>query len=328
MKQAKLDFYAERFGELRKDKNSSKYPKHTRHAAPHKPLLLLAVIDLFAEESIKENLIPLTPLLHDTFNGYWDRVMPEGWRGNIAMPFYHLTGDGFWYLIPLPGKEDVIESGRRLRSIRLLHDNTRGARLDDELFDLLCSEESRDLLRTSLIEAHFTQEIQELLISQGTLNIESFKYSRKLLEQARRDQRVKEPPPDLDTPEPVRDQGFRRAIVEAYGHRCAVSGIRILTSDRHTAVEAAHIKDWSISHNDDPKNGLALSKLCHWAFEEGLITVSTEYVIQLSSELNADWNTPGYLGTLEGRPIHLPEETALQPDPVYLAWHHDEKFRG
>ena len=266
MDQSRLDFYADCFGDLRKDKNSNKYPEHTRHAAPHKPLLLLAVIDLFAEGSVEENLIP--------------------------------------------------------------HDNTKGARVNDVLFNLLRSEESRDVLRTSLIEAHFTQDVHKLLINQGTLNIESFRYSRKLLDQARRDQRVKEPPSEVDRPDPVRDQGFRRAIVEAYDHRCAVSGIRILTADRHTAVEAAHIKPWNISHDDNPKNGLALSKLCHWAFEEGLITVSTEYVIRLSKELSTSYNSPGYLGTLEGRSIHLPEEAGLQPGPEYLAWHHEEKFRN
>lgn len=231
-------------------------------------------------------------------------------------------------LIPRSGSENIIESGRRLRSIRLLHDHTWGARLDDELFDLLCTETPREVLRTSLINAHFTPEVHKLLIEQSTLNVESFRYSRKLLEQARRERRIEETLPDVDTPDPVRDQGFRRAIVEAYDHRCAVSGIRILTSDRHTAVEAAHIIPWSISYNDDPRNGLALSKLCHWAFEEGLITVSTDYVIQLSPELATSYNTPGYLGTLEERSIHLPKASALRPDPEYLAWHQEEVFRS
>ena len=43
------------------------------------------------------------------------------------------------------------------------------------------------------------------------------------------------------------------------------------TIDGHTAVDAAHIIPWSISHNDDPRNGLALCKLCHWSFDEGLL---------------------------------------------------------
>ena len=72
----------------------------------------------------------------------------------------------------------------------------------------------------------------------------------------------------------MRDQGFRRAVVTAYTHRCAFCGIRMRTIDGHTAVDAAHIIPWSLSHNDDPRNGLALCKLCHWSFDEGLLGVS------------------------------------------------------
>jgi len=182
----------------RKDKNRSRHPEHTRHSAPHKPLLLLAVADLFAEGSISGNRIPLTPLLQDTFSGYWNCIMPLTWRGDIAMPFYHLTGDNFWHLIPRPGSEKVLESGRRLRSLRLLHDHTKGARLDDDLFSLLCEGEARSVLQASLIKAHFTPEVLESLIEQGTLNVESFRYSRELLEQARSKQHVKEPASSSD----------------------------------------------------------------------------------------------------------------------------------
>lgn len=325
---SKLTLYQEQFRSVRKDKNSNKYPAHTRDAAPHKPLLLLSVLDLFAEGNVKENLIALTPSLCDLFSAYWSRVMPPERRGNIAMPFFHLTGDDFWHLVPQDGSEAVIQSGRRLRSIRKLHDHTQGARLDDALFALLSSEEPRDVLRATLIEAHFTEDVHPALFEQGTVNVESFKYSQELLQRARSDQALHEAAASPEPADPIRDQGFRRAVVDAYDHRCAISGIRILTSDYHTAVDAAHIVPWSVSHNDDPRNGLALSKLCHWTFEEGLITVSSDYVIRLSPELTADYNAPGYLGTLAERPIHLPEEASLQPDPEYLAWHRQQVFRS
>lgn len=115
--------------------------------------------------------------------------------------------------------------------------------------------------------------------------------------------------------------------MEAYDHRCAISGIRILTSDYHTAVEAAHIIPWSVRQNDDPRNGLALSKLCHWAFEEGLLTISNDYAIRLSPELAVPQNAPGCLATLEERSVHLPEDPLLQPGLEYLAWHREERFR-
>ena len=156
--------------------------------------------------------------------------------------------------------------------------------------------------------------------------MEAFRYRRTLLRQARGDEAAAEEA-SLEVSEPARDQGFRQAVVEAYDHRCALTGIRILTADHHTAVDADHIKPWSVSHNDDPQNGLALSKLFHWAFEEGLLTISSDYTILLSPELTAPYNTTGHLDTLDGRSLHLPGEEAFWPDPEFLEWHRDERFR-
>jgi putative restriction endonuclease len=62
--------YTERFAKLRTDTSSVRWSATTRHRAPHKPLLLLAIIDLFAEDSITANLIELTPDLGELFTLY------------------------------------------------------------------------------------------------------------------------------------------------------------------------------------------------------------------------------------------------------------------
>ncbi len=323
-----LHSYVDRLSQLRKDKNRKHYPSYTGYTAPHKPLLLLSVIDLIAEGELNDNLIRLTPDLCDTFHRYWDRVMPEGNAGDVAMPFFHLTGDGFWRLLPQPGSETVIASGKRLISIRLLHDHTKGAHLDEGLFDLLSTHETREILRAALIESHFTEEIRELVAAQGKVNVESFRYSKQLLEHARQREDIQQEQLSDKVPEPVRNQGFRRAIVAAYDNYCAVSGIRILTADNRSAVEACHIVPWSISKNDNPTNGIALSKLCHWVFERGLLSITPEYKVRLSRELLADYNSPGNLAQLEGRSIRLPNEKALRPGREYLAWHAKKLFRA
>ncbi|HSN77203.1 MAG TPA: hypothetical protein VL334_19200 [Anaerolineae bacterium] len=68
------------------------------HRAPNKPLLLLAVLDQFAQGSVDSDLIELTPELGELFAGYWSRIMPPHRHGNIAMPFFHLrpTASGIW----------------------------------------------------------------------------------------------------------------------------------------------------------------------------------------------------------------------------------------
>jgi putative restriction endonuclease len=320
---SELAEYIDQFSRLRQDHNQNRYPETTLHASPHKPLLLLAVLDRFAEGSIEQNQIPLDPALGDPFSEYWHAVMPIDHPPNIALPFYHLTSEGFWHLIPSPGHEDVVESGRRLHRTRLLHDHTEGARLDEALFELMQNNDDREPLRRTLIETYFADDVHDSLYERGHVHEEAYRYSRRLLDLVR-----SEAEGNIEEPEaPARDKGFRRVVVEAYDHRCALSGIRILTADARTAVDAAHIIPWSESHNDDPRNGLALSKLCHWAFEEGLITISPEYSILTSPELTAPYNATGMLDTLDDRSPHLPEEEALWPDPEYLEQHNNQKFR-
>jgi putative restriction endonuclease len=105
-------------------------------------------------------------------------------------------------------------------------------------------------------------------------------------------------------------------------------GIRVLTLEGHTAVEASHIKPWNVSHDDRPANGMSLCRLCHWSFDEGLLRVSIRYEIAASPQLAVDGNLPGYLTSLEGRGIVRPAERAYWPDPESLRWHHENVFRA
>jgi len=322
-----LDRYSKALSKLRTDASPARWSAATSHRAPHKPLLLLAVMDLFAQGTITSNLIELTSDLGELFTLYWSRVMPPDQRGNLALPFFHLKSDGFWHLIPQPGKEAILVAAHQIRSINQLRDTILGAQLDDELYTLLCAEESRNLLRTVLIETYFAPEIQPALVEQGVINAEAFQYSRALLEKARIQQSKEGPAGEERYRSAARDQGFRRAVIIAYDHRCALCGIRMLTPDGHTAVDAAHIVPWSISHNDDPRNGMALCRLCHWTFDEGLIGVSSRYVVITSPQLAASHNVPGHLLTLTDRGIIGPAEQPLWPYLDALSWHRQHVFR-
>jgi len=70
--------YLQRFARLRTDTGRDQYPAITYHRAPHKPFLLLSIIDLLAQGRITENLIEPSYELVDTFNTYWSSIMPPG----------------------------------------------------------------------------------------------------------------------------------------------------------------------------------------------------------------------------------------------------------
>jgi putative restriction endonuclease len=79
--QKELAVYAKKFAKLRVDKASGK-------PAPHKPILLLAVIDLFEQDIIQRNEIYLSPDLTANFLKFWHRLVSTDHHSNIALPFF------------------------------------------------------------------------------------------------------------------------------------------------------------------------------------------------------------------------------------------------
>lgn len=322
-----LQKYIELFGRLRADRNAD-WPESSLGRSPYKPLLLLAVLDLIESGEIDSNLIRLTGDLGDIFRIYCSIVLPNDWKCNIAMPFYHLRREGFWHLLPKSGKEFVIESERRLQSITLLEENVLGVRLDEDLYTLTCIKENRDILRAVLIQTYFDSITQTKLLERSLINLESFKYSHILIEQALRPNILKEKIlPEVTYSAIARDQGFRRTIVLVYEQRCAFCELRMITADGHTVVDAAHIIPRHVSYDDNPTNGIALCKLCHWTFDKGLFSVSGQYKILVSPQINHNQNVPRYLVDLDRKAIIIPTDKALWPSKQSFQWHRDNKFR-
>lgn len=326
MENESAEGYTRRFAELRTDKSSSRWPNATSNRAPHKPLLLLSVLDLFEQGEVKSNLIELDPDLGELFARYWEKVLPFDRRGNLALPFFHLRSEGFWHLLPRQGREEALGSASQIRSLSRLQETVIGACLDEALYEILRSRNYRDLLRSVLIKTYFAPDLRGFLIEQGAVNREAFLYSKELLER-RGEQIIGEAVAEKAYRPAARDQGFRRAVVTAYAHRCALCGIRVRTLDGHTVVDAAHIVPWSVGHDDRPANGMALCRTCHWTFDEGLLRVSSAYAIFASTQLSISGNLPGYLTSLAGSGIVRPAEEIYWPDPASLEWHHDHVFR-
>lgn len=137
----KLDCYLQSFSKLRTDKNSKRWSAATCFRAPHKPLLLLSILDLISSGSISENFIEPSFELAETFNGYWSKVMPIGTSASMSYPFYHLETADFWHLREQSGIPH--QRGRTVSSVKRLRDLYFGARFDDDLFPLLIVENSR-----------------------------------------------------------------------------------------------------------------------------------------------------------------------------------------
>jgi putative restriction endonuclease len=281
-------------------------------------------MDLIAQGALTQNFIEPSFELLDTFNLYFANIMPPGSKGNMAYPFPRLKTDGFWHLVPNPGYENQINID--FSSMTKLREVCAGAKLDDELFQLMSGLETREQLRAVLIQTYFAPEIQLLVAEQGIINIEAYEYGKQLIKEGR--EKLTYTTEEDQKKEKVRDQGFRKAIVTLYEHRCALCGIRMLTPDGHTVVEAAHIIPWKESFDDHPTNGMCLCRLCHWSFDEGLMSVGKKYGVLVSSRVRMDRNMPGHMLTLTDRQIFRPSDTIYCPGQDNLRWHRKNIYLG
>ncbi len=316
--------YVSRFANLHTNRNPAHWTASTTFRAPHKPLVLLSVLDRFAEGAVPANLIEFDEDLIELFNIYWSIVEPPSQRADIVKPLWHLQSDGFWHLLPRPSFEERVRSGGAITSLGLLRKAVFGARLDDELFRQMQEQGERELLRAALIGTYFEAALQTRLAEQGIVNQQAFLYGQELVKRVK-GKATKERATTYEAP--ARDQGFRRTVTRLYEHRCALCGIRMRTPEGNTAVDAAHIIPWRVDQNDDPRNGLALCRLCHWTFDTGLLGVSTRYVVRASPQLRTEYNLPAHLAALNGREMLKPADVDFWPADESLRWHIGHVFR-
>jgi putative restriction endonuclease len=131
-----LSYYLRKIERLRVDRTHDL-------PAPHKPLLLLAALDLIERGEIGDNRIEVSPLLVETYLNYWKHI-PTG-QPRLYNPFPRLRTSGFWHLHARVGQESALAATRSFQSVTHLRRLVAYASLDLELFMLLQRPEAREL---------------------------------------------------------------------------------------------------------------------------------------------------------------------------------------
>lgn len=119
-----------------------------------------------------------------------------------------------------------------------------------------------------------------------------------------------------------RDQKFKYRVKQVYDDTCAVCGTQRRTPDGRPEVEAAHIQPAGDEGPDKIKNGIALCKLHHWAFDNGWLSVDDDYSIIIRDAPHVN----GYeeFSKLEGNKLVLPDNEALHPEQDFFQHHRKE----
>lgn len=299
--------------------------------APHKPILLLALIRLIQSGGIPDHRILITPELVMEFKAIWSRLVDDPrFKPNFALPFYHLKSSCFWKLVPKAGAAFAVTSSHSIKSMNALNEALEYADLDPALFRLLQSPETGKQVTDLLLRKYFPGARGVELGEGGSREL--VQVSKEILESTPGEYRKRLeslvgrlPKEGVEEELFVRGCLFKREIPRIYGFRCAISGMQVETKTQIQLIDACHIIPFSLSKNDTISNGISLCPNLHRALDRGLITITKEYRVQVSKEL-VEQDSPFRIGQFQGQRIHLPENPAYHPAQDSLTWHRDIRF--
>jgi len=269
--------------------------------APHKPLLLLVIMEMVEKGEIESVEATLSPDIAFRFSVFWSVVAPRRkQRPEVRLPFHYLRSSGIWQPLTAQGE---LSPDKKLTSM---------IRIDPSFFECISNEGFRDKARRVLIETepYFLPEERVALYSMLKL--------KPSAPEIREDEATYKTSVKIG-----RDARFRiEVVLLAYRHTCALTGYRMTTLGMESIVDAAHIQEFRDSRNNDPRNGIALSKNAHWQFDRGLWSLNDDYKVIVNKEKFIEEGVPGQrLADFEGRRIFLPSEPKYWPERDHLGWH-------
>lgn len=291
--------------------------------APHKPVLLLSVLQAFQNNLISDNRIYITPELIALFKTNWNLLVITPHDCRFALPFYHLTRDLFWKLVPKPGFESILQIKASMRSFANLNAAVECAVIEDELLSLFQEKYSNSILQQFLLDEYFPETKKNFsnsdsgqqkifdVIEQKILKEEAEEYRREIKELMRQQNEE-----ELF----LRGSLFKREIPKIYNNTCCISGMRIDAVVSISMVDACHIIPFSVSYDDTVTNGIALCPNLHRAFDGGLISIDENYRVMVSNSFRED-NSKYSIREFEGKEIQLPNLKSYHPLDKNLEWH-------
>lgn len=266
--------------------------------APHKPLLLLYVLAGYQQGHGR--LFDYASEVRDNLRSLLERFGPQRAQYRPDMPFWRLQGDGFWQLQNAE-RCSTFGSSRQPPAGELVEFNVAGG-FDKQHYDqLIKSKKLINSLARQILEAHFTESIQEELADELGFELQLLRKQR--------------------------DPLFRQQVLRAYNYECAICGYNMRHDNTSVALEAAHIKWKQYGGPCEIPNGLALCAIHHKAFDKGSIGLDESMRVQVSEAVNGGGIVGRLFWDFQGKIISLPQVKAYCPQDEFVDWHRREVFR-
>lgn len=295
--------------------------------APHKPVLLLSVIELIEKGIVTDNQIIVDANLVGTFKENWLLLVNTPHQEDFTQPFFYLqnekiSGAGYWFLQAMPG----CQINAHIKSVNVLANVCQYGYLATDLWILLNEPIKRNYLKQLLLDTYFSATKYQLINAkqegQGYLNDQ---ISDLLEEPEAKYKRI-----SIQTEEDVfvRSGLFKRLVTRIYQNQCSFTGMKMISTFNYNFIDACHIVPFNLTHNDKVNNGIALCPNLHRVFDRGLVSVNPDYRILVSKHLTEDEKHPYGLKQLAGKKMLLPIQQTHYPAQEALTWHRMKVFKG
>ena len=275
-----------------------------RGKAPHKPLLLLCLVDMAEAGEMAGRTFTRTANLVLRFKEY-GALVSERWptRLDVRMPFFYLRSQGFWQGFTLE------------MALAQSPESCFVCELNEEFFDLLGDADFRLKARLLLVSRYFEPRERVAILESLGLCADGMEKTEKRMSELKEEG-------DEAARRKGRSARFAVQVVSRYKFTCALTGLCCLTSDGAAIVDAAHIESWANSENDDVQNGLALCKNAHWMFDEGLWSVMADGRVLLAPYRFTESGPEALrLQPYGGRLLQFAAGVTLRPNAEYFGRH-------
>ena len=236
---------------------------------------------------------------------------PAAARQRAAMPFVHLERD-LWDLRDATGQEIGPDAPERRA---WLLDRGAVGRMRAPVERLLTDPKTLAAAARLLLDLHFTPVLAELICAAVDLDVPALDLA-----------------PTGGPAQPTRlrprRRGFAEEVLRAYAYQCAMCGFDGALGHYPVGIEAAHVRWHSQRGPDEIANALALCALHHALFDLGVLGITEDRRIRVSSLYVARNEAGMAVDALAGKPLLIPRPQQPNVDVIHICWHQHQVFKG
>ncbi|MDR0505918.1 MAG: hypothetical protein LBH32_03740, partial [Dysgonamonadaceae bacterium] len=159
-----IAYYCSLFSKLRRDGKNG--------GAPHKPVLLISLIQAYISGLYHSREIYVTPELLGIFKSNWHNLVRTKHDCLFCLPFYHMRTEPFWELVPNAGFEAWHGSRISIRNLTTLNIAVKSALIDEDLYYIIQNKSDADILIEFLLDIYFS-DTKHLFFEKNNLYLSS-----------------------------------------------------------------------------------------------------------------------------------------------------------